>query len=737
MVQTLAKEHPWWGAIVNSNRKYINQLRGAHLHSVDSYGWTGLMRACYHTGDPEVIRILYQEAGSYNANHQTALYLAIFAKRLTMPILSILKQEVHMPTISQRTKQTTFPIIEALNEQIDKDLIVELMSIDFSERPDLLEAKYTARTQGFLKCFYPQLYDDYKERFPPVNYLVVEEESPWIQACMNSDIETLRALRDSFLFSRSPFLSTALMVLAYSGGSTECMDLVLEEIGLKNKGGQTALYLSILSEHCTPAVVRTLAHELDISATNTLVSYDVYPILSALLHRLPSETLAEMISTDLTRDRFGEKYTPFTLGLLKLRHEPLYDTFASKFTCTPQVVVEDSCPWVQAAINSDMGALTQLADEYLNSRGPLGLTALMYASFLGSDISCMKFLGKELGAYDICRKTAIYYAILKKRLTPELIHFFAPELDAPIVNKDTKVEEYPIASAIFYELDQAVVDEMIEYDAARVTSSHSLLRTKYTPVVRVMLEELYPGLHSKYAVFLAELHRETPALQPRYRLAVFDLDGTLANTLGIVQGSVNAVIDAVGGQALSAQEVRDMAGKGQRALIVQALREHNLSAQELDEFYALSCKFMAEHSSDACEYPGVTRLIRNLTNSGVKCAVLTNRGSESANAILRAIFADSPEVVSMFTQVIGAGAGVLPKPDPTSLNSLMDSLDAKKSHTVFIGDTIVDYETATHAGVTSIGCTWGFGEEAHLTKCDVIARSVDDVYRIIMHGYDE
>jgi phosphoglycolate phosphatase len=202
------------------------------------------------------------------------------------------------------------------------------------------------------------------------------------------------------------------------------------------------------------------------------------------------------------------------------------------------------------------------------------------------------------------------------------------------------------------------------------------------------------------------------------RLAVFDLDGTLVDSLDDLHASVNHALAAVGLPPRSREEVHGFVGEGARLLLARAASPHD---HLLEPALAAWRAHYEAHCLDRTRaYPGISAL---LAGAGRTLAVHTNKPGPLARKIL-----DGLGLLSRFSAVIG-GDEAPRKPDPTGLLELMSRAGAAPDETVFVGDSRVDVRTARAAGVAIVAVTWGFGTRAELASegATVLADRVADL----------
>lgn len=195
-----------------------------------------------------------------------------------------------------------------------------------------------------------------------------------------------------------------------------------------------------------------------------------------------------------------------------------------------------------------------------------------------------------------------------------------------------------------------------------------------------------------------------------YEFIVFDLDGTLLDTLTDLHASVNFALEKFSFPKRSKDEVRSFVGNGIAMLIRRAIgRETPLFEQVFNEFKT----HYAAHCADETQpYAGILPLLRELQARGVKTAVVSNKADFAVKKLAKAYFN------GLLLEAVGEdeARGIRKKPAPDSLFSVMEKLGADKQKTVYIGDSEVDIQTAQNAGVDCISVTWGFKDKAFLIE---------------------
>ncbi len=187
------------------------------------------------------------------------------------------------------------------------------------------------------------------------------------------------------------------------------------------------------------------------------------------------------------------------------------------------------------------------------------------------------------------------------------------------------------------------------------------------------------------------------------RLVIFDLDGTLLNTLSDLTDSLNAVLAAHGMPQHSERAVKGFVGNGVRKLIERAVpggADNPWFEMVLDENKA----YYREHMDiKTAPYPGVLRALRRLKAAGYKTAIASNKYDAATQGLREKFFSDTIDAA------LGDGVVATKKPEPEIIYELMRRLDVKDPKDVlYIGDSDVDIQTAENAGIGCISVSWGF-----------------------------
>lgn len=215
----------------------------------------------------------------------------------------------------------------------------------------------------------------------------------------------------------------------------------------------------------------------------------------------------------------------------------------------------------------------------------------------------------------------------------------------------------------------------------------------------------------------------------KYKLAIFDLDGTLANTIEDLARAVDYALATKSLPGHSLEEYKTMVGGGVRNLVWKAMPEDLKNDDALLE--SLLSEFMSFYKANICvstrAYPGVAELLTQLNTKGVKLAVASNKFEEGSKAIVNALFPDVD-----FVCVRGGRPGFPLKPDPSVLAEIIQESDTESEYTVMIGDSGTDTKTAAAAGVASVAVTWGFKPASAVVGATHIAANIAELRKILL-----
>jgi phosphoglycolate phosphatase len=196
------------------------------------------------------------------------------------------------------------------------------------------------------------------------------------------------------------------------------------------------------------------------------------------------------------------------------------------------------------------------------------------------------------------------------------------------------------------------------------------------------------------------------------KLIIFDLDGTLTDSLADLTDATNHMLAAFGRPALGCAEVRQLVGQGARRLVERAMA--GAAAEETDKALALFLDYNEAHIADKTRpYPGVAETLALLRDAGKVMTVVSNKNVALCRKLLAFLGIDG-----FFAEVLGADSLPFRKPSPEPLLKLIRDLGVSAAETVMVGDSINDIAAGKGAGVATVGCTYGYGDISELAEAD-------------------
>jgi phosphoglycolate phosphatase len=214
------------------------------------------------------------------------------------------------------------------------------------------------------------------------------------------------------------------------------------------------------------------------------------------------------------------------------------------------------------------------------------------------------------------------------------------------------------------------------------------------------------------------------------KIVIFDLDGTLLDTLGDLATSVNYALGLHGFPVHPLAAYRYFVGNGARELIARALPEGNRD----DATVNLLREDFRNHYSSGNDtvltqpYPGVAELVDRCRTAEVAMAVASNKYQSATDKLARHYFGNET-----FRLILGQREGIPVKPDPAIVHEILAATGISAGDALYIGDSGVDMETAARAGVESVGVVWGFRPRAELEEhgaCHIVD-SADEIWKMI------
>ena len=213
----------------------------------------------------------------------------------------------------------------------------------------------------------------------------------------------------------------------------------------------------------------------------------------------------------------------------------------------------------------------------------------------------------------------------------------------------------------------------------------------------------------------------------KYKLAIFDLDGTLLETLEDLYISVNHALSENGLPLRTKKEIREFVGNGLRNLMIRSTPDGS-DTDTVDKVHESFKLHYAVHSADnTAPYDGVISLLQKLKSDGVKIAVVSNKDDEAVKALCKKFFGD------LIDLALGNRPDIKRKPAPDPVFYAIDHFGAKKEDAIYIGDSEVDIQTANNANLPCITVTWGFRDKDVLLEsgAKIFANTMDELEKLL------
>ncbi len=216
------------------------------------------------------------------------------------------------------------------------------------------------------------------------------------------------------------------------------------------------------------------------------------------------------------------------------------------------------------------------------------------------------------------------------------------------------------------------------------------------------------------------------------KLVIFDLDGTLLNTIEDLGQAANYALERNGYATHSMASYPYFVGNGVRRLMTRVLPEDARDDENVDRVLGDFIEYYDEHCIDFTKpYNGMPELLQDLRDMGVAMAVASNKYQKAVSKIIPHYFPDID-----FVAIEGQKEGVNVKPDPSIVFSILAKTKMAKADCLYVGDSGVDMETARRACIDSVGVTWGFRSKKELVEyhANAIVGSPIDILDIVENG---
>lgn len=197
------------------------------------------------------------------------------------------------------------------------------------------------------------------------------------------------------------------------------------------------------------------------------------------------------------------------------------------------------------------------------------------------------------------------------------------------------------------------------------------------------------------------------------KLAIFDLDGTLLNTVEDLGNATNHALVQCGFPTHKIDEYYQMVGRGIYNLFRAAIPSEYVTEDNVQRMASYFIPYYDAHKCDFTKpYPGIIEMLKTITGKGVRLAVASNKYQDGAEKLVMHFFGEYD-----FVKILGQREGQPIKPDPAIVDQILAVVPSiSKEETVYIGDSNVDMQTGANAGVRTVGVTWGFRSREELAR---------------------
>lgn len=194
------------------------------------------------------------------------------------------------------------------------------------------------------------------------------------------------------------------------------------------------------------------------------------------------------------------------------------------------------------------------------------------------------------------------------------------------------------------------------------------------------------------------------------KLVIFDLDGTLLNTIADLAAAANYALQQLGYPTHPVDTIRTYVGNGINKLLERSLPENERNEEKVLQMRTHFVPYYDKHKADlSCPYPGIVALLEELQHRGIMTAVASNKYQAATTELAKHYF---PTID--FIEILGQREDIAVKPDPTIVYDILKKAKVLPEEVLYVGDSGVDMKTAINSGIDAIGVTWGFRPKAEL-----------------------
>lgn len=213
----------------------------------------------------------------------------------------------------------------------------------------------------------------------------------------------------------------------------------------------------------------------------------------------------------------------------------------------------------------------------------------------------------------------------------------------------------------------------------------------------------------------------------KYKTIIFDLDGTLLNTLNDLAAAANYALAKNKLPLRTKDEIRMFVGNGIHKLVERSVPANSPKSIQNAVFHDLNTYYKQHCADNTHPYPGIIQLLQKLRELGCQTAIVSNKPDYGVQALAKQYF------YGQLDAACGERTGIAKKPAPDMLLAIMQELHADKNSTVYVGDSDTDIETAFNAGVPCIGACWGFRGRKFLEEhgAELLADTVNDLLPLL------